>query len=146
MSGTKNFYFAGICKWAKVHKPDEEYDFYGIDLYFDEPSFILYEESGCRMGVKEDDDGKYVTFRRKGTELRGKDLVTNKPPEVMDTDQVVMTDAVGNGSDVIIKVEVFDTKNGIGHRLMSVMVKTLVPYGSPAETVKPEGLEDIPEF
>lgn len=153
MANTKHYYFAGVCKWAMVHRMDEKYELYKIDLFMDESSFDTYNESGCTMKVKEDKESgdSFVTFRRKDQQLIGKDLKHFGKPKVVDKEGVPLTDNVGNGSSVVLKVAVFDTRNGIGHRLEGVMVTDLVPFeGGDSEDrieeYRPTGLEDLPSF
>lgn len=142
---TKVYKFKGKSKWAMVHKVDEKYGNYKIDVYLDEPSLKLYNESGCQMKIKEDEDGSYVTFRRANSQLMGTELVVFGKPKVVNKENEEINDLVGNGSEVVIKVEVFNTKNGVGHRLEGVCVLDLVPYEE-KEEVKPEGLDDLPDF
>ena len=144
---TKNYYFKGKSRYAMVYKPDEKYDVYKIGLYMDDDSFNLFEESGCQLKVNEDDEGRFVTFKRKTQELRGSDLRDNGPPKVLDKDGESFSENIGNGSEVIVKVEMFDTRNGVSHRLAGIMVEEHIPYeGGSAETVKPDSLNDVPEF
>lgn len=152
MSGTKHYYFRGKCKWAMVHRMDEEFNNYKIDLYFDDESRVLYDESGCQNKVKSDDDGDYVTFRRRDQQLIKDELVKFGKPKVVDKEGETFTENIGNGSQVVVKIAVFDTRNGKGHRLESLLVEDWIPYEgsgdgeSTVEEVKVEGLDDLPKF
>lgn len=128
MSGT--FYFQGTARWAKVHKPDSKYNKYSVDLYMDEPSWSSFRKSGLQLKVREDDNGKFVKFSLAASRLV-KDEVIKAKPEVYDADNNPMTKDIGNGSKVTIKVEVFDTANGPGHRLVAIRADELVEYDDP---------------
>ena len=147
---TEHYYFAGTCKWAQVYKVDEKYRNWKIDLYLDEDSQALFTESGMTSKLKSDDDGLFITLRRRDQQLMGKELKDFDPPTVVDNDGTPMTDLIGNGSSVVAKVAVFDTRNGVGHRLEGIMVQELVPYEgeteSQIEVHKPSGMADIPTF
>lgn len=142
---SKIYKFAGKCKWAKVHKVDPKYQQYTIDVYLDEPSMALYKQSGCQMKIKENEDGEFVTFRRAHQQLIKQDLVEFGKPTVIDREGKTITENVGNGSDVVVKVEVYDSQKGKGHRLEAVCVLDLVPFGE-KEEIAPEGLADLPDF
>lgn len=137
---TKHYIFKGITKWAKVHKPDEEYQNYQVPLYMDEKSWADYEESGIRLMTKKDKETgePFVTFKRKHAEFNNfkKKNQINGPPKVL----ILKDDGtyaplgedvlIGNGSVVSVKVEVYDTPRtgGKGHRLLAVGVEKLVEY------------------
>lgn len=122
------YYLSGKAKWAKLFKPDEKYKNWQIQVYLDEPSMKVYDESGMTMQKKQDDDGVFVTFRRPEAKVIRDELVKFNPPEVLDDAGNKMEQLVGNGSDVTIKVIVYDTMKGKGHRLEAVKVNKLVPY------------------
>lgn len=136
---TETYFFNGKCKWAKVYKPDTKYEpQYNIQLYLDKENEGILKESGLGLKVKEDEDGRYVGFRRKvaGPEWRP-DM---GPPKVIDAGGGDFSDLIGNGSDVTLKVEVFDTPRtgGKGHRLETVRVDKHVKYEAPREEGTPE--------
>lgn len=133
------YYLSGKAKWAKLFKPDEKYKNWQIQVYLDDASMKTYDESGMTMQKKRDDDGTFVTFRRPEAKVIKDELVKFDPPSVLDTDGNKLDQLVGNGSDVTVKVIVYDTMKGKGHRLEAVKVNKLVPYvkqeSAPAETV-----------
>lgn len=122
------YFLSGKAKWAKLFKPDDKYKNWQIQVYLDDPSMKIYDESGMTMQKKTDDDGQFVTFRRPETKIIKEELVKFDPPTVMDTDGAKLDQLVGNGSDVTIKVVVYDTMKGKGHRLEAVKVTKLIPY------------------
>lgn len=131
---TKTYLFKGITKWAKVRKPDEMYDNYQVPLYLTEDSWKDFQESGIQLKIKEDTDGKFVTFKRRHVEFNyaKKAQQVNGPPAVHifkdGTYQDFPDGLIGNGSEVTLKVDAYDTRNGKGHRLISVGIDKLVEY------------------
>lgn len=126
-----------MCKWAKVREPDEKYDNFQVPLYLTPESWTLFKESGCQLKEYTDDDGKYVVFKRRVREFNyaKKEEVENGPPDILifqpETSQYepFPEGLIGNGSDVTVRVDVYDTRNGKGHRLVSVGIDKLVEYG-----------------
>lgn len=127
---TATYYFQGSCKWAKVHKPDPKYGNYEVNLYMTPESWDLFDQSGLRLERRNDDDGEYVTFRRPHTKLIKGEQNVFGPPEVL-LDGEVTDKFIGNGSDVTLKVSVYDTMKGKGHRLEKVRIDRLEEYDEP---------------
>ncbi len=136
---TKTYTFSGVTKWAKVRKPDEKYENWQVPLYLDSASWKKFKESGIQIKTYEDDDGQYVVFKRKCSEMdyRVKQHVENGPPKIYlkEGDEYKPWDdgLIGNGSVVTVKVDIYDTRNGKGHRLISVGIDKLVEYDAPAK-------------
>lgn len=130
---TTEVYLSGKAKWAKVYKPDEKYRNWTINLYLDDDSLKKYKASGMSMAFKEDDDGSFVTFRRPEAKLIKNEMVKFTPPKVVNKDGEPISDNIGNGSDVTIKVIVYDTVKGPGHRLEAVRIDKLVEYAGKKE-------------
>lgn len=122
------FYLSGKAKWAKLFKPDDKYKNWQIQVYMDADSMKIYDESGMTMQKKQDEDGTYVTFRRPEAKVIKDELVKFDPPTVLNSEGNKLEQLVGNGSDVTVKVIVYDTMKGKGHRLEAVKVNKLVPY------------------
>lgn len=122
------YYLSGKAKWAKLFKPDDKYKNWQINLYLDDESKAKFAESGMSMQPKHDDDGEFITFRRPEAKLIKNELVKFDPPPVTDSSGQLLDKLVGNGSDVTIKVVVYDTIKGKGHRLEAVKVNKLVEY------------------
>lgn len=150
------YYLSGKAKWAKLFKPDDKYKNWQIQVYMDDESMKIFDGSGMSMNKKQDEDGTFVTFRRPEAKVIKDELVKFDPPVVVDADGNKLDQLVGNGSDVTIKVIVYDTMKGKGHRLEAVKVNKLVPYvkqetaptasaGAMASTAKPQAaLKAIP--
>ncbi len=129
---TETFYFTGEAIFPRLLKPDTTYNangVYSIGVTLDAVSQAEYDKSGIRLKSKVWKDSKpFYTFKRADKGLMRDSLVTFGPPKVIDKDQKPLTKFVGNGSKVTIKVLVFDTKNGKGHRLDTVRVDELIEY------------------
>jgi hypothetical protein len=127
---TTHFYFTGPVSWAKLKKPD---DYQGqlswkINVYLDKKGLKTLQESELRVRPKKDDNGTYVTFKRSTVkEIKGEEIEFD-PPTVLDKNNEPLDRLVGNGSVATVKVSVFDTRMGKGHRLESVRVEELVEY------------------
>lgn len=134
---TKQHYFTGKAKWAKVYKPDEKYNNYAINLEMDAPSKKEFDATGIRVQPKKDEsDGKtYYRFRR--SEEDGAPLVVDNQGEPF-------SKLIGNGSDVTVRVESYDSKKyGKGHRLMAVRINDWVEFDAEKREVKlPDKLAD----
>lgn len=125
----KQYTYCGKCKWAKVFKPDEKYGNYQIVLYPNKPSLKAYIKAGHQGEIREDEDGQYVIFRRRPKVLTKKGDIWDKgPPKVLDADGEAFNKLIGNGSEVEITVEVYDTRKGLGTSLESVTVLEHVEY------------------
>ncbi len=135
---TKTYTFSGTTKWAKVRKPDEKYDNWQVPLYLDNASWKKFKDSGIQIKTYEDDQGQYVVFKRKCSEMdyRVKQQVENSPPKIYiktgDKYDEFPEGLIGNGSTVTVKVDIYDTRNGKGHRLISVGIDNLVEYDAPS--------------
>ena len=141
---TEHIFLSGKAKWAKVWKPDQEYDKYSIDLYMDDENFAIYDDSGMKLKLREDEDGKYIRFSRPASKVINGELTEFKRPKIVnaDNEEIEETVLIGNGSDVTVRVEVYDTKaHGKGHRLNAVRIDNLVAYEPKNSS---SDLEDLP--
>ena len=133
-------YFRGKAKWAKIIEPDLDYDktkkSWKIDLYMDDKSWLLYDQSGIQLKVRSTDEGKYVQFRRPTLDWSGNVV---GPPIIIDSAGNDIGVKVGNGSTVVCKVEVYKAKKGKGHRLLAVQVEDLVEYNK-SEVFNPDNV------
>lgn len=127
---TKIHYFSGKAKWAKVYQGDgdDKYENWKIDLFMDPPSWEEFKKSGIQLQQKFSEEGSYVTFRRDYSKIIKGELVKFDPPAVVNMDNEPITDKIGNGSTVIVKVLTFDTRKGTGTRMEAVKVVELVKY------------------
>jgi len=125
---TKYVYLRGKTKWAMVRKPDEKYGNYKLNLYLNDASQKAFDDSGLQLEPKTDEDGKYYVFRRPHEKMIKKEIVEFGPPKVFNADNTEFDGLVGNGSEITVKVSVYDTMKGKGHRLESLRVEELVEY------------------
>jgi hypothetical protein len=125
---TTAVYLSGKAKWAKVYTPDEKYQNWTINLYMDKDNLQKYQESGMTMNVKKDEEGPYVTFRRPQVKLIKQEMVKFGPPIVVDSEGNPFDKTIGNGSEVTVKVLVYNTMKGPGHRLEKIRIDKWVEY------------------
>lgn len=126
---TRTYTYTGKAKWAMLFKPDEKYGTYKITLYPDKAGLKQYIKVGHQGEVKEDEDGKFVTFRRKPQVLTKKGTIWELgPPVVVGDDNEPIDQLVGNGSKVEVTVETYNTAKGLGTRLAKVKVLELREY------------------
>lgn len=141
---TEYLYLRGKAKWAQLTKPDKEFDNFKINVYLDDESKALFAESGLQLTPKTDEDGEYVVFRRPNYKQIKNELVHFGAPNVIDPEGRTVSELIGNGSEVVVKVVVYDSKKGKGHRLETVQVTNLVVYegsgGGAGVTRAPAGL------
>ena len=128
----------GTVKWAKVYKGQEDpkYHYYSLDFYPDDVEAFLATE--IQVEKREDEDGTFFKLRREPKKLIKDKVVEFGPPDVWDADAQPFDKSIGNGSKVTVRVAVYDTAKGKGHRLEAVMVNEWVEYK------KPEGEDDGP--
>lgn len=131
---TQFYYFSGITKWPKLKTVDEKFGKYQLPLWLDEESWKLFHESKLQLHPKKDADGEYVKFSCAPETKVGNRTLMFGPIETVDKDGNPITATVGNGSTVTAKVEVYDTRNGKGHRLRKVRVDNLIEYVSDKKT------------
>lgn len=146
------FKFRGKASWARVYEGNhDEYggkEFYKISVDMDEESVARFLKSGLRLQLKESEESgedSVVTFRRDihpktGVGKNGKPYsLGGGPPKVTDEDGDEITDLIGNGSEVEVKVERYPSKIGkFGHRLEAVKVIDLVKYEKPEDDEEEE--------
>lgn len=142
----ETYFFQGPCKWAKVYKPDTKFKpgHYSIDVYLDDDAVKEYKKIGLRNKVKEDEDGKFVSFRRKlGKWPDGNEI---GPPEVVDKDNNKFDKLIGNLSEVAIEVRVYDAGDfGKGSRLNKVVVVKHVAYEKKEAEASGEAEDEAPK-
>jgi len=125
----------GTISWANgsfggLFTEDPKYGGYKVTMYPDPKSWEAYKKAGIRLKTHNDERGDYVVFRRRATQMMGNKLETFGPPKVFFSEGIEPTKDIGNGSSATVSIEVFDTKNGLGHRLNRVVITDLVKYES----------------
>lgn len=123
-----NYFFSGTVKWAG--KKLGKYDKYTYDVYLDKPSLAVFKESGIRVSPKEDNDGNtfYKLSRNKDLTKKDGTVIDLGPPPFLNADGSEYDGLIGNGSKVTVKVAVYDTGAGKGHRVEAIRVDELVEY------------------
>lgn len=135
---TEYLYLSGKAKWPRLVTPDKEYNNYSVSICLDKKSRKAFDASMLRLEPKSFDDGEYIKVRCDAEKVINGELVKFKPPKVIDASGNAFDPMdIGNGSDVTVKLAVYDTKKGKGHRLMAVRVDKLVPYDRPASDDRP---------
>lgn len=137
---TNYIYLAGTAKWAKVFNSNiDSYDgaeFWSVELYPDADSLERFKASGSRVAIKTGEEGTFIRFRRPKEKLIKRELVTFEAPEVLDEHGApwqfngdgTPSKLIGNGSDVTIKIAVYDTAKGKGTRFEGIRVDRLEEY------------------
>lgn len=146
-SSTRDLYFQGKAKWAKLITPDTKFgSAWKITLYPTDESYQqiieLKEPRGNTQGIlnviHKDEDGYNITFKRDTSKVYNGKIKTFNPPIVYETDgKTELRHAmVGNGSDVTVKCQYYTYNKpggskearGSALRLESVRVDKLIPY------------------
>lgn len=146
---TERHKFTGKASWAKVYDADE---FRGsknwkINLYLDEDELAKRKAAGIQSKVYEDEEGKYVVFKRPETKVIKGTLRQFCGPDILDADGKTLVTykknsdgsafervgnpvLIGNGSTVEVEVSVYPTSMGNGQRLESIKIIDLIVYES----------------
>lgn len=138
MARTEMVYLQGKCKWVKAIQPDE-WNNWKVTLYPNEESLEKIRDlqaQGMRNVIKKDDDGYNVTFRRPTSKVFKGKVQGFAPPEVVDsTGNPLRGVLVGNGSDVTVKLEVYEhfvpgaaKAKAKAARWLALKVDHLVPF------------------
>lgn len=141
--------FVGKAYWSKVYDPDEYLGVkkWKLDLVVDKKTLKTIQDLGVRKKPKDHEEGTLIQFTRpvSATDTKG---VTRRfaAPKIYDKDGNVIVDyevneaktdfvrkgeplLIGNGSEVEITVDVYDTKKaGVGQRLESIKILDLIEY------------------
>lgn len=141
---TQFFYFKGSCKWAKVYEgqEDKKYGHFGLDFFPDDPKAFF--ATGVQLKERKDPetDKVFVQLRRKPSQLIKGELVKFGTPKVIDKNDQPFGNLIGNGSKVTVKIAVYDTVKGKGHRLEAVKVDEWVEFKKDG----PEAGGDVPNI
>lgn len=135
-STTKYYKIKGKAYWAKVSPPgDVEYGHYNM-LFAPDDMDEWLKVTGLKLKERvSPDDTPAVSLRRPFS----KDFKKDGKVETVDFGPVPLFNAddspiinerphIGNGSKVTVKVSVYQTKKGPGHRLEAVRIDDLVEF------------------
>lgn len=134
---TESVFLKGKAKWVRVHKPNQ-WDKWTCTLYPDPDSLtkiLELKKQGLKNTLRRDEDGEHMVFNRPTQKvIRGK-LIPFAAPEAFGENSRLLHKElqIGNGSDVTIKLEVYEhgTPNGgkaKAARFESIKVHNLVPF------------------
>lgn len=153
-------YVQGKASWVRIVKPDLTYNCWSITIHPTPDSLDKirdWQAEGLKNMLKKDEDGYNVKFRCDVSKRRKDGSVwTFLQPEAVDKDGKPMDGSIiGNGSDVTLKLEVYEHGTPGGGkakaaRLVGVRVDNLVPFDPekdfrPEEKARVEGLAEQPE-
>ncbi len=135
----EDVYLNGKAKFVYGIAPDMQFDkpAWKVTLYPDDASLEIIHQlkkEGMKNWEKRDDDGTYFTFKRPTVVLNkrsGKDIALT-PPVVLDSEGQPFTGPIGNGSDVTVKLEVYQHNTPGGGkakaaRFAALRINSLVP-------------------
>ncbi len=155
---TETVYVSGKAKWVKYKTPDEKFKKWSHVLYPNAESLEKIRElqsEGMKNQLKKDEDGYYVSLSRPSVKEFKGTIKAFTPPLLFDKDNQPFNDAVGNGSDITTKLEVYQHATPGGGkakaaRWVSSRIDNLIPYNadrdlSDYEKESLEGLKDQPE-
>lgn len=152
-------FVSGKVSWVKGITPNQ-WDKWALTLHPDAESLEKIRDlqaEGVKNVIKKDEDGYYVQFSRPiMIQLRNGQKTPLAPPEITHKDGTPMEGVpIGNGSDGIVKLEVYQhpTPNGgraKAARWASLRIDNLIPFNKdedyPEDRKKlAEGLAEQPE-
>jgi hypothetical protein len=144
MTNTKIYYLRGTAMWAKLKELDKKFKVHTMDLYPDDESLELFKSANTELKLRDgklnDEDRTYIKLRRDPIRVIAGEAVDIGPVKVFiqkDGEVTPFEELVGNGSKVVVKISVYPTPKGNGHRLESVLIEELVPYAK-AEVMNEE--------
>jgi len=128
-------YVQGKLSWVKCDKPDE----WGKWKATIHPTPASLEKirdlqaEGLKNVLKKDEDGYYVSFSRPTQRMLKGKVIGMVPPTIVGEDGAPLNKAIGNGSDGILKLEVYQHNTPGGGkakaaRLESVKVTNFIPF------------------
>jgi len=137
----------GKVKWAKVHQPNM-FNKWSLDLYMNPESIEKFKAMEVKNVLKKDEDGYYATFSRATIrKVRGRDVALS-PPTVLDKDNIPTIAAIGNGSDVTVKLQRYSYqvpqqpgKREYACRIEGIRIDNLVTYTDASRT--DEQIKDV---
>lgn len=151
-------YWSGKAKWVRYDTPDLTYNKWNHVLY---PNEVHLDEirklqaEGLKNVLGKDDDGWKINIGRPTQRIWKGKVVPFAPPTVVDAEGRPLTGvAIGNGSDVTTKSEVYRYthmgKKGVAIRWESMRVDNLIPFEAKTDFPEPQasmvsGLSEQPK-
>ena len=126
---TQILYIEGVGKWVKPY-PGQEDTKYGkkavMELYPNEKGILQLKAAGWRKKFYESEDGQFIKLSR-DVDKEFKDQPLGHP-KVVDAEGKPFDRLIGNGSKVVAKIALYDSRMGKGARWEALQVVDLVPY------------------
>ena len=140
----------GTIEWAKVFESNrdraewnvETDGEYKVTVITDEATANMLKEAGCMKKIEKVEGGHRVTVARPHTGLQdwqgGPPIVADKSGELWD---LRTKGLIGNGSEGIVKVEVYPTRTGrTGTRFLGLQVLNHVVFESEGGSSQPSAM------
>ena len=145
MSSTEYVFIQGKLSWVRCESPNE-WGKWTVCVHPTAESLEKIRElqaQGMKNVIKKDDDGYYTTFGRPTQKMLKGKVIGFAPPEILIPDgknddgtprvKKLTGILVGNGSDGVVKLEVYSHGTPGGgkaksSRLLSILVTNLVPF------------------
>lgn len=132
------YYINGKAQYPQLtaERFDKKFKCWTVDLVMEDDQITEFKKWGSELHLrdvdtaKESDTGTMIKVRRPMAKLIKDQLVKFDPPELLGPDNKPWDPkvAIGNGSDVTLKVIVYDSAKGKGVRLEAVRVNVHVPF------------------
>lgn len=149
----------GKGSWINHNRPDK-FDKWGLMLHPDAEALEIIRDlqaAGLKNQLKKDEDGYYCRFSRPIHKMIKGKLTPFTPPKIFLADGSPAPEdiSIGNGSDVAVKLAVYEHGTPSGGkakaaRWESLRIDNLIPYErerdqSPEDAVGYRGMEEVPK-
>lgn len=147
MAKSQFLYIEGKIFWCRAVIPEVWADerFWSVTVYPNAKGLAvvksLLEPPSIMNKLKRDEDGDYIRFKRPCQRKFNGEIKAFTPPVVLDKEGQPLTTLVGNGSDGIVKLEVYQfnkPRYGRAARWESLRIDNLIPYESKRDQTEAE--------
>jgi len=140
-------YWSGKAKWVKYINPDMTYNKWNFVLY---PAEVHLEEirdlqaKGMKNVLGKDEDGWKINISRPVQRVWKGRIIPFAPPIVLDAEgRPIEGVAIGNGSDVTAKIEVYSHNTPSGKKATAIRweglrVDNLIPFETKTDFPEPQ--------
>lgn len=125
--------------WAKFRTDNMDTKYgekFSVVMLLDRKAEKALLDAGYRGKIKDTEEGLVTTFSRKNEDEYG-----GGPPRVYTPDDTEYTGNIGNGSNLSILLEIYDSRFGKGCRMKEVRINKLVEYKRSDEAPPPLPVE-----
>lgn len=136
--GATQYYFSGKAEWAKVYPENKDSykgkTFYSLDLIVPDSEADRFRATGSQHKPKKESEG-FSRLKLRRNEDNPVNDEWGGPPQVIIEDKdnpgnyIPFKELIGNGSEVTVKLTVYDSGDGKGTRMDVVRVDEWVEYG-----------------